>query len=59
MKKIANIIVIILCLGFIGWCLYTGSEAEDRREAIVMQQQQHDLQQVRMLRTSAFGLEAK
>lgn len=56
MKMIANIVVVVSCLGFIGWCIVTGNEAEDRREAIVMQQQQHDLQQARM---SAFGLEAK
>ena len=58
MKMIANIIVVVSCLGFIGWCLYTGSEAEDRREEVVAQQQAHDLQAARMSRTSAFGPEA-
>lgn len=50
MKKIANIIVIMLCLGFIGWCLYTGNAAEDRREAFFLQQQEKGLQQARMAR---------
>lgn len=53
MKTFAKIIVAVLFIGFVGWCLYTGSEAEDRRQQIVLQHQEHDLQQMRMSRISA------
>lgn len=49
--KIAKFAAIIACFGFIGgWCISTGNAAEDRREAIILQQQEKGLQQARMAR---------
>lgn len=53
MKKIAKIIVAALFIGFVGWCVSTGNAAEERREAIILQQQEHDLQQAHMSRVQA------
>lgn len=53
LKKVVNFVAVVLVLGFCGWCVVTGCEAEDRRQQIVLQHQEHDLQQMRMSRISA------
>ena len=57
--KIIKVLAYAFALTFCGWCIVTGSEAEDRREAIVMQQQAHDLQQMCMSRLAAGDMRYK
>lgn len=57
--KIIKVLAYAFALTFCGWCIVTGSEAKDRREAIVMQQQAHDLQQMRMSRLAAGDMRYK
>ena len=48
-----KIVAVILVFGFFGWCFVTGNEAESHRQQVVAEQQEHDLQQMRMSRICA------
>ena len=57
--KIAKVAIYIAGIAFCIACFVNGSEKSEAIEQVRLQQQAHDLQQVRMLRISAFGPETK
>lgn len=50
MKKIINVIVVILFVAFTGFCIVEGCSRDEQRDQILLQQQEKDLQAARMAR---------